>query len=47
MNFLYHIACCQVWITLGQILIWIEPGTKGSRHCINKAKYHYSQMTKK
>ena len=47
MNFLYHVICSEFWLVLGNILIWIEPGTRGSRYCANRAEYHISRMSKK
>lgn len=40
-KFYFHSIACDFWIMVGNILIYIEPGTRGSKACVRLAKKHY------
>lgn len=42
LKFFYHIIIGQIYILIGNALIYLEPGTKGSRACVRMAEKHYN-----
>lgn len=42
-KFWFHSIACDFWVIVGNILIYIEPGTMGSKACVRLAKKHYAR----
>ena len=41
LKFFYHAIISEIYILIGNALIYLEPGTKGSRTCAQMAKKHH------